>query len=620
MTGQAQRFSARLFKRSGAALVLAMLVAMAAGSVAQGRVVFHGGKFYGELPMPGTAAPQPYLDAGTSPFTVGGPQPPLTYGGGPVMLSSKLYLIFWGPANSFAASYSSPIIQYAKDLATDHLKTTNEFSVGRLYYQGSSPKKFITTNVTYGGAIFDTTPYPAIDTSGGCTAAEAPCVTDAQLQNELLNDINNEGWPVDPAGAPVQQYLVYTPNGVNSCDGPGSCTFSPNNGYCAYHSQITGLTPGNAVATYSNLPYESGCDSGQAPAGVDGNADTDGTLDSEIHELIESATDPAGNAWLDSGGNEIGDKCTNPVVTSQPDVYGTPLAGSLAAFTANNQLVGGHTYYTQQLWSNNPTQTPSTTAAAGCVQRIGPSPSFVGPAAQHTGGVLTIHGSASTEILNPITSYVWNWGDGSPNSSGVTGTHLYYKAGTYTVRLTVSDSTGAANSSTEGRVVSVTGATMAPTISSFSPATGVAGTQVITIHGTNLYDGAVSVDGIAATVQSTVGTQITAVVPNGVATGKVTVRTDAGSVSSAGSFTPTLSITSFTPSTGGTGTSVTINGVGFNSGSTVKFGSAAAGSVTHVSSTQLKATVPAGAVTAPISVTNTTGTVGTTKSRTSFVP
>src|SRR5205085_3978434 len=65
---------------------------------------------------------------------------------------------------------------------------------------------------------------------------------------------------------------------------------------------------------------------------------------------------------------------------------------------------------------------------------------------------------------------------------------------------------------------------------------------------------------------------------------------------------------------GPAGTVVTINGVGFNGTSTVKFSATAATAITHVSATQLKATVPAGATTGQISVTNTAGVTGTVKS------
>jgi PKD repeat protein len=596
--------------RGAAALVAALVLIAVAGGSAQGKVVYIHGKAYGEQLKPGSTA-------ATSPFTVGGPQPPVTYGGGPLMLSTKLYLIFWGPAGTWDSTYTTPIIQYAKDLAADHAKTTNEFSIGQTYANGSGTH--VSSNVTYGGAVFDTTPYPAIDTANGCDNADAPCLTDPQLQDELLNEINARGWPTDPPGSPVAHYLIYTPNGVSSCDGPGSCTFSAA-GFCAYHSQITGLQPGNEVATYSNLPYQPGCDSGQAPTGAGSNPDTDGTLDSEMHEILEAVTDPsAGTGYTDASGNEVGDKCTQPVVSSQPAIYGTPLGGSLGAFTAFNQLIGTHSYYTQQIWTQVGTKTPSTSAAAGCVQRIGPSPSFAAPTAtQHTGTSVSLNGSASSEVVRPITSYVWNYGDGSPTTTGVTGAHTYYKAGTYAVSLTVSDATGAVNASTEKRTVTVTGATLAPTISSFTPASGIAGTTTVTLHGSNLVGANVKFNGVTATALTDTATQITAKAPYGASAGKITVTTGGGTATSAGTFTPTLSVTSFSPASGTTGAVVTINGVGFNATSTVRFNGGTSTSVTHTSATVLKAVVPASATTGPIVVSNSAAPVGTTQSRTSF--
>jgi hypothetical protein len=66
-------------------------------------------------------------------------------------------------------------------------------------------------------------------------------------------------------------------------------------------------------------------------------------------------------------------------------------------------------------------------------------------------------------------------------------------------------------------------------------------------------------------------------------------------------------ITGFSPGSGTAGTSVTVNGSGFYSLSTVAFNGASA-SFTVQSPTQLTATVPAGATTGPISATNAAGT------------
>ncbi|MEA3191279.1 MAG: hypothetical protein QOD77_1861 [Thermoplasmata archaeon] len=48
-------------------------------------------------------------------------------------------------------------------------------------------------------------------------------------------------------------------------------------------------------------------------------------------------------------------------------------------------------------------------------------------------------GTASTDSDGTIVSYLWDFGDGSPVGAGATTSHDYPAAGTYTVRLTVTD-------------------------------------------------------------------------------------------------------------------------------------------------------------------------------------
>ncbi|HSZ69499.1 MAG TPA: PKD domain-containing protein [Solirubrobacteraceae bacterium] len=464
----------------GIALVVAILLLSAlVTGVAQGRVVFVHGKAYGELlsqrSQRAAATRLVARGPGAAPLTVGGAQEPVKYGGGPLMISSKLYLIFWeGSKLSFPSSYSEPIIQYAKDLETDQSLTTDEFSVAEQYTDGVGTH--ISGKVTFGGVVFDTTPYPALEESNGCTTANAPCVTDTQIQGEIRNQITANGWPTNPASAPEAQYLVYTPKGVATCVAKGECSTTE---YCAYHYQVTGLSPGNRVATYSDLPYVPLCDSGQAPTGVDGDKDTDGTLDSEIHEIVESATDPNDETgWIEpKEGNEVADKCTEVMPLSEAEIYGAPLGGSLSAHTAFNQLIGGHSYYTQQIWSNEPTQTPVSPKGepAGCAARIGPTPTFTAPSGVKTGVSASFEARASSDITAPISSYEWNFGDGSPidTTSSDEASHTYVAAGTYQVSLTVTDSSGSANASTQTQAVAVSGPTIGPpTASITAPASG----------------------------------------------------------------------------------------------------------------------------------------------------
>ena len=71
---------------------------------------------------------------------------------------------------------------------------------------------------------------------------------------------------------------------------------------------------------------------------------------------------------------------------------------------------------------------------------------------------------------------------------------------------------------------------------------------------------------------------------------------------------PGKALTSFTPSSGVVGTSVTITGTGFTDVTAVKFNGHAASTYTRDSSTQITAMVPLGATTGKISVVTAGGT------------
>jgi hypothetical protein len=68
---------------------------------------------------------------------------------------------------------------------------------------------------------------------------------------------------------------------------------------------------------------------------------------------------------------------------------------------------------------------------------------------------------------------------------------------------------------------------------------------------------------------------------------------------------PKLNITNLTPTSGPVGSTLTIDGLGFNSTSSVKFRGATATNVTHTSATRLRAKVPTGAKTGDVTVKNT---------------
>ncbi len=146
----------------------------------------------------------------------------------------------------------------------------------------------------------------------------------------------------------------------------------------------------------------------------------------------------------------------------------------------------------------------------------------------------------------------------------------------------------------------------APVVTSYNPVSGGTGT-VVTITGDFFANvSAVSFGGIPAT-SFTVNSinQLTAVVGAG-ANGNVTVTTATGTGSRPGFITfPPPVITSFSPTHGPAGTTVTITGINFSTvtnDNIVYFGSVKA-QVLTATTTQLTVTVPAGATVDPLSVT-----------------
>lgn len=112
----------------------------------------------------------------------------------------------------------------------------------------------------------------------------------------------------------------------------------------------------------------------------------------------------------------------------------------------------------------------------------------------------------------------------------------------------------------------------------------------------------------ATTITLTGTTFIKATVPSGATTANVTVTTSGTTLTSNKQFRVTPQITSFTPSSGVQGSSVTITGVSLTQTSKVTFGGVAAKTFTVNSDTQVTATVPSGAKTGKIVITTSGGT------------
>jgi len=158
---------------------------------------------------------------------------------------------------------------------------------------------------------------------------------------------------------------------------------------------------------------------------------------------------------------------------------------------------------------------------------------------------------------------------------------------------------------------------VAPVISAFFPQSGAAPT-VVSIEGENFVSGGTTVffPGVSTGISATyiAPTEVSVTVPAGAGNGALTVVTSAGTNVSTNSFSASdmPSIGSFSPAAAAIGTTVDIFGGNFFTGAKVKFASVTAGIVNIVSTTEITATVPTGAVAGPITVTTSDGSITTT--------
>jgi hypothetical protein len=151
-----------------------------------------------------------------------------------------------------------------------------------------------------------------------------------------------------------------------------------------------------------------------------------------------------------------------------------------------------------------------------------------------------------------------------------------------------------------------------PKVTAFVPLAAAVGTDIV-INGANL-TGATLITFTGPSTPTATATLVTptslhAVVPAGAVTGPVSVTNPiATGISSAG-FTVLPKIISFTPASGAVGAEVIVTGTSLRllSDPVVKVGTVTA-MVTSSTGTELRFTIPAGAVTAKIAITTADGT------------
>ncbi len=370
----------------------------------------------------------------------------LRYHGGPVMHSNRTHAIYWEPSGfSTTATYKSLINAFLTSVAADSGKHSNVYASDAQYTDGSGNAAY---SSTFAGSLVVHDPYPA----SGCTdPGTTICLTDLQIQAEVNQVIAANGLPRGLGDI----YFVITPQGVGGCFDANPADGCAYVDYCAYHSSFGS---GSGETLYANQPYGevSGCDSGEQP---NGDA-ADSTINLISHEHNETITDPRGDAWFATNGDENGDKCVWD--------FGTALGSTGSG--QYNQLISGAHYYLQREWSNDP-------SAHGCVLTMpnhAPTASFTStPPSPTTGQAVSFNGSASSDSDGTIAAYGWDYGDGA-TATGATPSHTYATAGTYAVKLTVTDNDGSKSSVTHNVVVADRPPVASFTFTPGSPTTGQA--------------------------------------------------------------------------------------------------------------------------------------------------
>jgi hypothetical protein len=238
-----------------------------------------------------------------APKPSGGARPLLGSGnlinhGGPVETAPKVYVVYWGWTSD--PSGEQPYLNSFLSAVggTTWLSTVSQYGAGY-------------TGTLLAGTWSDSASVPSHP-------------KDSQIQAEAAKAASHFG----TGNSYNVEIVVATPHG-HSERGFGTQ-------WCAYHGDVSS----DPNVTYTYLPYmtDAGTSCGENSVNSGSAGILDGVSIVEGHELAESITDPLLNAWYDSSGYEIGDKC--------------------AWVNLADVTMSGKSYAMQPLWSN---------AAGGCV-------------------------------------------------------------------------------------------------------------------------------------------------------------------------------------------------------------------------------------------------------------
>jgi len=284
---------------------------------------------------------------------------PVVFHGGAVMRGVTIHTVFWAPGgykfngspSAGVPGYEASMQQFFTDAAHDSgAAASNLFSILGEYPDASGGGLYNFSYEPAADSLDITDPYPARGHQCVSPAGIATCVTDLQLQQELDRVIQTH----DPAARGLHNlWFVFLPPDVDTCVSPAACG---TNAFAGYHALFD---LGHGTTVYASIPdilIEGTPGPGQDPQG---NPEAENGIDTAGHEAVEAVTDPEGTGWMDPNGFEVADKCETPE-------YGAPL-GYATDGSPYNQVINGHQYLIQSMWSNVATgckQSSSSTASS----------------------------------------------------------------------------------------------------------------------------------------------------------------------------------------------------------------------------------------------------------------
>ncbi len=345
----------------------------------------------------------------------------IQYHGGPILVQTKVVAVYWANGTIYSGGPAAGTTGTGAQDASlvgfflQNLGGSGYFNINTTYFDQVAGGHTVQNSVTYSQFWADNTNVPP---------ANGSTVSDPTIQAEIIKGFNNGNLTYDPQTI----YSVFTTGNTNLGGGFGTQ-------YCAYHSNFTF---NGQLVIYSVQPYVaqflSACSN--STAAPNGDVPADAVINVLAHEIEESTTDYALNAWFDASGQENADKCAWNFGATYNN--GTGVA---------NMKIGTKDFLIQQNWVNS--------GNGGCLQSFGGTGGNQPPVAAFTSSctashLCTFNGTSSTDDVG-VVSWIFKFGAGGKGGSktGTIVTRQYEKAGTYIVALTVADAGGLTNTLTK---------------------------------------------------------------------------------------------------------------------------------------------------------------------------